>query len=65
MKLDIRTKWVALSDADKCQYNGYMDYVGKEGDRMKREDIQDVKDKKFVSDFKKEKLRKSNLLKSK
>lgn len=35
-----------MIDADKCQYNGYMDFFTKEGSKVKREETSKVKSDK-------------------
>ena len=44
--MDVRTKWVRMNDADKCQFNGYNDFFLRETEKMKRAEIEFEKDKK-------------------
>ena len=40
METTVRTRWIVLSDADKCRYNGYMDFVTKETAKMRQETLE-------------------------
>jgi hypothetical protein len=42
----IRTKWIKMIDADKCQFNGYNDFFVKESEKIKRAELEREKDQK-------------------
>jgi len=44
--MDVRTKWINMNDADKCQYNGYNDFFLKETEKVKRGKLEEDRDRK-------------------
>jgi hypothetical protein len=44
--MDVRAKWVKMIDAEKCQYNGYNDFFVKETEKIKRNELEQDRDRK-------------------
>ncbi len=41
METNVRSRWITLSDADKCRYNGYLDFVDKETAKIRHEKFEE------------------------